>query len=250
MRETTSLIDVDRAFGKWLRLAFKNTVAFDEAREENASAIKFFARPDKEKVFMFDDFGTPSGFVRRFERAAKANGIISSALPAVYYSVGSVVDAPALSEHTPEYIATFEGNGVNWDIEMINDKAAVEYRVVVCAWDYPTLTTITLALRAFLRQSLLLNTATQAFRDSSARSEYGLANKFNVKTMLLGIDVDLEVNIDSLGSEMLSRSVSASEERRLLTNTVVINVLADVVTGFTFKGAAMGYEGSIKELIK
>lgn len=249
-RETTNTTDVDKAFGKWLRLAFENTVVTDANRAENSHVIKFLAREAKEKVFQFDDIGTPSGFVRRFERAAKGQGIISKTLPAVYYSSGGVIDSAALSDHTPEHLDTFKSESGGWDIELFADKVALSYRVVVCAWEHPTLTALTLALRAFLRQSLLLKHASRGFMDSQAYKMYGMANSFEAKTMLMGLPITLDVEIDSLGSEMLSRSVSTEEQRRLVTNTITVNVLADTVTGFSYQDTLMNYTGSLKELIK
>jgi hypothetical protein len=249
-RETTSLTDIDRAFGKWLRQPFENTVITDTAREENIQAIKFFARPAKEKVFQFDDFGTPIGFVRRFERAAKAQGVVSKTLPAVYYSSGGVVDAASLADHVPEHLDTFESDGAGWDIELFSDKVALSYRVVVCAWDHPTLTALTMALRSFLRQSLLLKQASRGFMDSPAYTKYGTSMSFKAKTMLMGLPITLDADIDSLGSEMLSRSISTSEEKRLITNTITINIIADTVTGFSYPNTIMDFEGSREEIIK
>jgi hypothetical protein len=248
-RETTNTTDIDRAFGKWLRQAFVNTVIADEGREDNAPAIKFFARPDVEKVFLFDDLGTPAEFVKRFARAAKSQGVISKTLPAVYYSVGGVIDSAALSEHTPEHLDNFAGAD-GWEISLFQDKVALSYRVVVCAWDTHTLTALTMALRAFLRQSLMFIHAQQGFKDSPAFKAYGESTSFQAKTMVMGIPLVLDVDIDTLGSEMLTKSMSAADEKRLLTNSININVLADTVTAFSYKNTAMDYQGSRKELIK
>lgn len=248
-RETTNTADIDKAFGKWLRQAFKNTVITDEGRKENSAAIKFFARPDTEKVFQFDDLGTPAGFVRRFQRAAKSQGIVSKSLPAIYYSVGSVIDSAALSDHQPEHLDSLSGDS-GWGIELFQDKIALSYRVVVCAWDTHTLSALTMALRAFLRQSIMFIRAPQSFKDSPSFSEYGKAISFSAKTMIMGVPCVLDVDVDSLGSEMFTGSVSASDEKRLLTNSITISVLADTVTAFSYKNITMDFQGFRKELIK
>jgi len=249
MRETTNLTDVDKAFGKWLRQAFENTVITDADRKENLAAIKFLKRPAIEKVVLFDDHGSPSEFVDRFERAAKSKGIEASVLPAVYYTSGSVIDSAALTDHIPVLLDSFESTEGGWDVETFIDKVALSYRVVVCAWDNPTLTALTLALRSFLRQSMLVRHASQYFKDSVAYEKYGVSTRFKAKTMLMGMPVTLDVDIDSLGSEMMSKVISDSQSKRLLSNEITISVIADTVTAFSFPNTAMRYEGSLKELI-
>jgi hypothetical protein len=68
--------------------------------------------------------------------------------------------------------------------------------------------------------------------------------------MIMGLDVVLDVAVDSLGSEMASKTISSmKDESRLLSNEITISVLADTVTGFSYPTVAMDFEGSLKELI-
>ncbi|MBU2968775.1 hypothetical protein KO527_05355 [Pseudoalteromonas sp. C2R02] len=246
-RETTCLLDVDSAFGKWLANAFVGSIVSDGDRKQNKDTVKFLSDNPQGKIFRFDDEGTPLKFKQRLAKLSKEKGF-DATLPAVYYSRADTVDVADLSSFTPFESEYYESEDKQFEVTIFDDKAAFSYRVMICAWDKYTLDNLMLLVRTYFRQVLMFKDANEKIK-SNLLECFPISSSFTAKTQIMNIDVELKVEIDSIGSEMLSDASLPLKEQRLLAKEIEIRVITDVKTAYCIQSVDMKAELLPHELI-